>query len=96
MRLNYYMFPEDGSADDNTRYDEGADGYEGYTENGQKVCTKAGYTVGGISVSHAKELLKKYGGHAWTEHIERNGAVFEITDIEIGKNNSRFKYNRHL
>ena len=31
-----------------------------------------------------------------TEHIERDGGVFEVTDITLNGNNSRFKYNRHL
>ena len=53
-------------------------------------------TVGGISVTTAKKLLKQYGGTAWTEHIDRDGSLFEVTPIEIGGNNSRFKYNHHL
>lgn len=50
----------------------------------------------GISVTHAKQLLRERGGKAWTEHCERDGGVFEVTPIKLGGNNSRFKYNRHL
>ena len=59
-------------------------------------CLSAGDTVEGISVSLAKELIKKYGGSAWTRHIDRDGGCFETTEIKLGGNNSRFKYNRHL
>ena len=48
------------------------------------------------SVSFAKKLLKKYGGKAYTQHIDRDGGVFEVTPVELGKNNSKHKYNVHL
>lgn len=48
------------------------------------------------SVSFAKKMLKQYGGSAWTEHIDRDGGCFEVTEIKLNGNNSRFKYNRHL
>ena len=53
-------------------------------------------TVEGITVTAAKKLLRQFGGSAWTAHIERDGGVFEVTDITLTGNNSRFKYNRHL
>ncbi len=53
-------------------------------------------TLGGITVTYAKQLLKKYGGAAWTAHIDRDGGCFETTPIELKGNNSRFTYNRHL
>ena len=53
-------------------------------------------TLKGLSVKHVKQLLKKYGGYGWTEHCDRDGCVFETTDITIKGNNSKFKYNRHL
>lgn len=49
-----------------------------------------------VGVSVAKALIKKYGGGAWTEHIDRSGSVFEISEIKLDGNNSRFHYNRHL
>ena len=48
------------------------------------------------SVSWAKQMLKQYGGSAWTEHIDRDGGCFEVTEIKLKGNNSRFKYNHHL
>ena len=50
----------------------------------------------GISVSHANQLLKKKGGHAWTEHYERDGTMFESTPITLKGNNSTHKYAHHL
>lgn len=49
-----------------------------------------------VSITEAKKLLRKQGGYAWTEHYERDGGLFEVTDIKLTGNNSRFKYNRHL
>ena len=48
------------------------------------------------SVKWAKKLLKQYGGFAWTDHIERDGSVFEVTEIKLKGNNSKFTYNHHL
>jgi len=48
------------------------------------------------TVSNAKKLIKKQGGFAYTEHIDRDGTLFEVTPIELKGNNSRFKYNVHL
>ncbi len=49
-----------------------------------------------MSITEAKKLLKSQGGFAWTEHYERDGSLFETTEIKLEGNNSRFKYNRHL
>ena len=48
------------------------------------------------SVTYAKQMIKKYGGSAWTEHVDRDGSCFEVTEIKLTGNNSRFKYNHHL
>jgi len=48
------------------------------------------------SINVAKKLLKLGGGKAWTEHYERDGTLFEITNIDLTGNNSKFKYNKHL
>ena len=50
----------------------------------------------GCSITTAKKMLKQYGGCAWTNHCERDGGVFETTEITLKGNNSRFKYNHHL
>lgn len=80
MRLNYYEFPA------TTKPDVLAD----------HGCTPADRTLGGVSVTTAKKLLKAYGGTAWTEHIDRDGGCFEVTEIKLSGNNSKFKYNHHL
>lgn len=48
------------------------------------------------SVSWAKKMIKKFGGCAWTDHIDRDGGLFEVTMITLKGNNSQFKYNHHL
>ena len=52
--------------------------------------------ISGIKITAAKALLRQFGGSAWTNHIERDGGVFETTQITLTGNNSRHKYNRHL
>lgn len=103
MRLHYYRFPED--TDQMTRFNEGCavilkNGNEIHPETIPEdkwpLIERINDTLGGITITAAKKLLKKYGGSAWTEHIERDGGVFEVTDITLNVNNSRFKYNRHL
>lgn len=52
--------------------------------------------IGGLTITEVKQLMEQYGGYGYTEHIERTGSVFEVTDIVIGNNNSCNKYNKHL
>ena len=59
-------------------------------------CEEGENTIMGCSITTAKKLLKQYGGIAWTDHCERDGGVFETTEITLKGNNSRFKYNHHL
>ena len=80
MRLNYYEFPENTAP-------------EILKENG---CKPDDRVLEGISVTTAKKMLREHGGVAWTEHCERDGGYFEVTQITLSGNNSRFKYNRHL
>lgn len=103
MRLNYYRFPE-GTPED-ILLENGCgviktDGEEIYSssipEDKRHLVDHIDDTIGGITVTHAKELLKMYGGSAWTEHCDRDGSVFEITEIKLTGNNSKFKYNHHL
>ena len=61
-----------------------------------KHCDEADPVLGGVSVSAAKRLLLKFGGAAYTYHCERDGTVFEVSDITLKGNNSRFSYSRHL
>lgn len=104
MRLNYYEFPADAPVSEMI-----AAGCEGIREDGRTVhwwqteeitdwtdIRVAGRVLEGIKISKAKNLLKQFGGAAWTEHCERDGGCFEVTEIKISGNNSRFRYNRHL
>ena len=94
MRLHYYEFP--GEVDSQTMYVEGADSIKREGDCKTGCCIEADPVISGVSISRAKQLLKKYGGHAWTYHCDRDGGGFETTEIKIKGNNSTFKYNRHL
>lgn len=112
MRINYYEFPEgidphtryiNGACHIDGYCDTGRENCRGcsireddWSECEHFKCTEAEDTVEGCTVTEAKRLLRKFGGHAWTTHCERDGGVFEVTDITLKGNNSRFKYNRHL
>lgn len=104
MRLNYYSFPEDAPVSVMV-----ANGCEGICPDGRTVNWWNGgsitdwtgivvedRTLGGISVTAAKDLLRCFGGTAWTEHIDRDGSCFEVSEIKLKGNNSKFKYNHHL
>lgn len=52
-----------------------------------------------MSIRNAKKLLKKEGGQAWAEHYERDGTLFEVTEINLENNSNTTygaKYNNHL
>lgn len=36
-----------------------------------------------MSITAAKKLLKSQGGFAWTEHYERDGTLFETTEVNL-------------
>ena len=52
--------------------------------------------IDGCSVTFVKMMIKKYGGYGLTYHIDRDGSVFETSEIRLKGNNSRHKYNQHL
>lgn len=105
MRLNYYRFPEGTSVErmlaagceavlkngDRTLLDT----YEAYIIHKDEIVS-VDHVIGGLSVSVVKEFMASDGGTGWTEHIDRDGGVFEVTPITLEGNNSRFKYNHHL
>lgn len=102
MRISYYRFP--AGTDEKTLLDAGCgvmlkDGREIYPDSipdeKRPLVDHVGDTIS-CCVSAAKRMLKQYGGCAWTEHIERDGGVFEVTEITLNGNNSRFTYNHHL
>lgn len=102
MRLSYYRFPE--NTPENVLLENGCavilkDGSEIYPnsipDDKRNLVDHVDDTVF-CNVSYAKKMLKKYGGTAWTEHIDRDGGCFEVTEIKLQGNNSKFNYNHHL
>lgn len=103
MRIHYYKFPDD--APEKTLLENGCavilkSGETLYPdeipEQERKHVDYIDRTIEGVSIKRAKELLKEYGGCAWTCHFDRDGGLFETTDIKMKGNNSRVRYNRHL
>ena len=102
MRLGYYRFPE-GTAEDILLANGCGvilkDGQEIYPDSippeRRSLVDHIDHTVS-CRISWAKQMMKKYGGVGWTEHIDRDGGCFEVTEIRLQGNNSRFKYNHHL
>lgn len=103
MRLNYYQFPE--GTPENILLENRCGvilktGNEIYPssipDDKRHLVDFIDRTIGGCSVTYAKKMLKQYGGTAWTEHLERDGGCFEVTEIKLTGNNSRFTYNHHL
>lgn len=103
MRINYYKFPE--GTDENILLENGCaiickDGRTVYADNiPDEHRAEVDYIareISGITVTFAKELLKTFGGSAITRHFDRDGGLFETTEIRVNKNNSTHKYNRHL
>ena len=102
MRLSYYRFPE--GTDESILL---ANGCGVVLKNGETVYPDSipddkrplvDYIEDTVSccVSYAKKMMKQYGGAAWTEHIDRDGGCFEVTEITLTGNNSKFRYNHHL
>ena len=103
MRLHYYRFPDNSNPMD--RFNEGCavilkTGSEIYPETIPEdkwpLIERIDDTLSGISLTCAKRLLRQYGGCAWTTHCDRDGGCFEVSEITLTGNNSRFKYNHHL
>lgn len=102
MRISYYKFPDE--IPESVLLENGC-----YiiTKNGDEILADSipndkrhlvdhiDHTVSG-KISWIKKMMKQYGGIGWTEHIERDGGCFEITEIKLTGNNSQFKYNHHL
>lgn len=82
MRLHYYQPPQDLQAP--------------FSDIETELDIEPGQDIGGLRLTTVKTLIKRYGGSGYTTHCERDGGVFEVTDITLKGNNSRFKYNRHI
>lgn len=103
IRLHYYQFPDNTSEE--VLLKEGCEvvlksggtiSVDSIPDDKRHLVDRVNNCLYGLSITHVKQLLKQYGGHGWTEHCERDGSLFEVTDITLKGNNSRFKYNRHL
>lgn len=101
--MNYYRFPDD--TPENVLLKEGCavilkSGYRIYVdeipEERRKEVEYIDHSIGGLKISGVKQLIKQYGGCGWTEHIDRDGCIFETSSINLNGNNSKHKYNRHL
>ena len=102
MRLTYYHFPDEVPEDVLLSYGCSVilkNGREIYPDNipeeRRPLVDHINKTIN-CSVSTAKRLMKEFGGFGWTDHCDRDGSVFEVTEIQMKGNNSRFKYNHHL
>lgn len=103
MRLNYYRFPE--GTDENVRLENGCGVMlksgtmiypDSIPDDKRELVDYVDDTIEGCTVTFAKQMLKQYGGCAWTDHCERDGGCFETSEIRLKGNNSHFKYNHHL
>ena len=92
MRLNYYRFPD--GTDESVLLANGCaiitkDGGEVYADSipddKRGLVDHIITTIYAGSVTNAKRLLKEFGGSAWTEHCERDGGLFEVTEIKLTK-----------
>ena len=102
MRITYYRFPEETPEAVLLEHGCGVllkDGQEIYPESipdERRAMVESIDRTISCRVAAAKKLMKQYGGAAWTEHVDRDGGCFEVTEVTLTGNNSRFKYNQHL
>ena len=112
MRLSYYVFPDDTPEEillqngcgvvvcsEEDINNEDADTWTIYPESiSEERRPQVRYINHEINrnVSTIKKLMKTYGGYGYTMHIDRDGSVFETSEITLKGNNSKFKYNHHL
>lgn len=103
MRLSFYRFPDDAPED--VRVSAGCEIVlkNGGTTHAERIpdehrdeVDNVGFVAGPWNISAIKSYIKQYGGSGFTEHYERDGSLFEVTEIRLSGNNSRFKYNHHL
>ena len=102
MRITYYRFPEEMPI--RNCYDAWMKGSEDYEPPPADMTDEEieNYfpRTQECTVTTAKKYIRKYGGCGFTEHIDRDGGCFEVTEIEVSKSNKGtvygVKYNRHL
>lgn len=101
MRITYYEFPDEMSIRDVallTKQDiEGKKDILFIPDDVSDEVLERNFSRSvDVSIKLAKSLLKKHGGRAYTCHFDRDGGLFETTEVKLKGNNSRFKYNCHL
>ena len=106
MRINYYYFPKEMTPRERFAayvkvFGEDVNDWRGkplVTDDTSDEDIERHFPaeVEACKVSDAKKFLRLCGGSAFTQHFERDGGLFETTEIKLKGNNSRFKYNRHL
>lgn len=103
MRLSFYRFPD--TTPEDLRVKEGCEIFlkNGNTTYAERIpeehrdeVSSIGYIAGPWNISVIKKYMKIYGGSGYTEHYDRSGSLFGISEITLTGNNSQFKYNRHL
>ena len=101
MRISYYTFPKEMTIREialiTKREIEGKENIVSVPDgiSDEQLEENFSRTID-CSVSTTKRLMKKYGGSGCTQHFDRDGGLFETTEIILKGNNSTFKYNRHL
>ncbi len=101
MRITHYQFPESMSIREvalaTKRVLEGQKDITEVPEDISDESLERNFSRDvDTTVTMAKKMMKLFGGSAYTEHIDRDGGVFEVTPVTLTGNNSRHKYNRHL
>lgn len=103
MRINYYRFPDNVPEDVRLKYgcavrlkNGGVRYLEKIPEDKRYLVDFVDWNIGGLTLTKVKQLMRKFGGEGYTEHIDRDGSIFEVSEVKIKGNNSRVSYNRHL
>lgn len=103
MRLSYYKFPD--GTDEKILLENGCpvimrDGSVKYVDyipvEKREDVDHVSTICGPASITWIKKMMKNYGGSGFTEHYDRDGGLFETSEICLKGNNSQFKYNHHL
>lgn len=88
MKVTYYRFPKDMPLADAFRAWYDVEPKEEYLEEFSRTQE--------CNIRTAKKFLKAYGGVAFTEHYDRDGGLFETSEIHLKGNNSTVHYTHHL
>lgn len=102
MRITYYQFPDDTPEKVLLEHGCGVVLKSGETiypdsipEDKRPLVKYVQHEIQ-ASITETKKLIRRYGGSGVTLHFERDGSLFETSEVKLSGNNSRFKYNRHL